>query len=134
MKYLKDKQEFTQTHPSKDILDVFDTPKNIEEVEFLCEEFTSLCPITGQPDYAKIIIKYSPLEKCIESKSLKLYLFTYRNYKGFAEKICSDILRDICFRIFPKEIMVQGHFASRGGISIKSTAMDFPMDFPLENP
>lgn len=94
------------------------TPKSNYTIEFETEEFTSLCPVTGQPDFAKIHIKYSPDKKCIESKSLKLYLFSYRNYKGFAEKIINSIKEDLVRACKPRKLEVNGYFRARGGITI----------------
>jgi 7-cyano-7-deazaguanine reductase len=83
-----------------------------------CPEFTSLCPITGQPDFATIYINYIPEKKIIESKSLKLYLFSFRNHGAFHEDCVNTILRDLATVITPKYIEVTGKFTPRGGISI----------------
>ncbi len=88
-------------------------------VEFATDEFTSLCPVTSQPDFARIEISYCPAEKCIESKSLKLYLFSYRNFEGFAEDIINRILKDLSKACRPKWMEIEGVFTPRGGISIK---------------
>ena len=90
-----------------------------------CPEFTSLCPITGQPDFGRIVIDYIPDARCIESKSLKLYLFSYRNHGGFGEAIVNRILDDVVRACSPKRATVRGSFAPRGGISIEVTA-SFP--------
>jgi 7-cyano-7-deazaguanine reductase len=87
-------------------------------VEFNCPEFTCLCPITGQPDFAKITIKYIPDVKMVESKSLKLYLFSFRNHGGFHEDSVNIILRDLINLMEPKYIEVLGEFTPRGGIAI----------------
>lgn len=87
-------------------------------VTFLCPEFTSLCPKTGQPDFAKIIINYIPNEKMVESKSLKLYLFSFRNHGDFHEDCVNIILNDLKDLMEPKYIEVIGLFTPRGGISI----------------
>jgi 7-cyano-7-deazaguanine reductase len=85
---------------------------------FECPEFTSVCPKTGQPDFAKIIIEYSPGERCLESKSLKLYLFSFRNVGMFHEHIVNRICDDIRSAIAPRWIRVTGYMNPRGGISI----------------
>lgn len=110
--------------PDEAVLEIFDnpSPSNDYRIEFETEEFTSLCPITGQPDFGKINITYIPDRKCIESKSLKLYLFSYRNFQGFAEKIINCILDDVLRACHPKKASVTGIFMPRGGISIKVEA------------
>lgn len=85
-------------------------------VTFTCPEWRSLCPKTGQPDFGTIQIIYTPNEKCIESKSLKLYLFSFSNTGMFMETICNVILQDISNACSPKNIKVIGTFNARGGI------------------
>ena len=87
-------------------------------VRFNCPEFTSLCPITGQPDFAEIIRSYGPDVKMVESKSLKLYLFSYRNHGDFHEDCVNKIMKDLIELMDPKYIEVLGVFTPRGGISI----------------
>lgn len=87
-------------------------------VQFNCPEFTSLCPITGQPDFAEIKIMYLPDEKMVESKSLKLYLFSFRNHGDFHEDCVNTIMKDLIKLMNPKYIEVIGLFTPRGGISI----------------
>lgn len=87
-------------------------------VKFNCPEFTSLCPITGQPDFATIYISYVPSVSMVESKSLKLYLFSYRNHGGFHEDCVNIIMKDLIKLMDPKYIEVWGKFTPRGGISI----------------
>lgn len=87
-------------------------------VRFHCPEMTCLCPMTGQPDYATILINYIPDQYLVESKSLKLYLFSYRNHGDFHEDTCNDILRDLVNLLDPKYMEVIGLFYPRGGISI----------------
>jgi 7-cyano-7-deazaguanine reductase len=91
-------------------------------IEFSCPEFTSLCPITGQPDFAKISITYIPDGKCIESKSLKLYLFSFRNSGMFHEEITNRILDDLVAACEPRWARVRGVMNARGGISIEVIA------------
>ena len=83
-----------------------------------CPEFTSLCPITGQPDFAEIKIQYIPDVKMVESKSLKLYLFSFRNHGDFHEDCVNIIMKDLIKLMNPKYIEVIGLFTPRGGISI----------------
>jgi 7-cyano-7-deazaguanine reductase len=87
-------------------------------VKLNCPEFTSLCPITGQPDYATIYISYIPDEKLVESKSLKLYLFSFRNHGDFHEDCVNVIMNDLITLLNPRYIEVWGKFLPRGGISI----------------
>jgi 7-cyano-7-deazaguanine reductase len=87
-------------------------------ITFDCPEFTSVCPVTGQPDFGKIIIQYIPDKLCLESKSLKLYLFSFRNYPAFHEDVTNRILSDIVRTIKPRQIIVRGEFRPRGGIAI----------------
>lgn len=87
-------------------------------VTFTCPEFTSLCPKTGQPDFAEIIINYIPDKRMVESKSLKLYLFSFRNHGDFHEDCTNIIMKDLIKLMHPKYIEVKGNFLPRGGISI----------------
>ena len=87
-------------------------------VRFNCPEFTSLCPITGQPDFAEIRIEYIPDVKMVESKSLKLYLFSFRNHGDFHEDCVNVIMKDLIKLMDPRYIEVTGIFTPRGGISI----------------
>jgi len=87
-------------------------------VRFTCIEFTSLCPITGQPDFAKLTIDYIPDHKLIESKSLKLYLFSYRNHGAFHEDCTIRIAKDLIKLAKPKWLRIKGLWFPRGGIPI----------------
>ena len=100
-------ETFENRHPELDYM-----------VKFNCPEFTSLCPITGQPDFAAIYINYIPEIKMVESKSLKLYLYSFRNHGGFHEDCVNLILKDLRALLAPRLIEVQGKFTPRGGISI----------------
>lgn len=93
-------------------------PENNYWVKLNCPEFTSLCPITGQPDFATIYISYIPNHKIVESKSLKLYLFSYRNFGEFHEDCVNRIMSDLVAILDPRYIEVWGKFLPRGGISI----------------
>lgn len=108
----------TQYNPS--VLERFGNkhPDNDYFVKFNCPEFTSLCPITGQPDFANIVISYVPDEYLVESKSLKLYLFSFRNHGDFHEDCVNIIMKDLIRLLAPKYIEVWGKFLPRGGISI----------------
>lgn len=102
------------------VLEVFQNrhPGNDYWVRFNCPEFTSLCPITGQPDFAEIRIEYIPDERMVESKSLKLYLFSFRNHGDFHEDCVNTIMKDLIAVMNPKYIEVTGIFTPRGGIAI----------------
>lgn len=100
-------ETFVNKHPDHDYF-----------VKFNCPEFTSLCPITGQPDFATITISYVPNIKMVESKSLKLYLFSFRNHGDFHEDCVNIIMEDLIKLMDPKYIEVWGKFLPRGGISI----------------
>lgn len=93
-------------------------PENDYMVTFNCPEFTSLCPMTGQPDFAEIVINYIPDVKMVESKSLKLYLFSFRNHGDFHEDCVNTIMKDLVALMEPKYIEVKGLFTPRGGITI----------------
>lgn len=93
-------------------------PGNDYWVRFNCPEFTTLCPITGQPDFAEIRISYIPDIKMVESKSLKLYLTSFRNHGDFHEDVVNTIMKDLIALMDPKYIEVTGFFTPRGGISI----------------
>lgn len=113
------KTEYRSTY-APEVLEAFQNkhPENDYWVRFNCPEFTSLCPITGQPDFAEISINYMPGEKMVESKSLKLYLFSFRNHGDFHEDCINKIMKDLIALMDPKYIEVTGIFTPRGGISI----------------
>ena len=90
-----------------------------------CPEFSSLCPVTGQPDSARILIRYVPGETCVETKSLKFYLASFRNEPAFNEEIVNRILDDLVRVMQPQELIVRGEFAPRGGIQL-TTEATFP--------
>ena len=87
-----------------------------------CPDFTSLCPVTGQPDFAEILITYVPNRRCLETKSLKLYLASYRNERSFNEEVINQILDDLVAACAPRKMRVEGKFAARGGISLTVVA------------
>lgn len=87
-----------------------------------CPEFTSMCPVTGQPDFGHLAIQYIPAKRCIESKSLKLYLASFRNQGQFAETITNRVLEDIVAACKPAYCVVKADFTPRGGIAIEVVA------------
>lgn len=91
-------------------------------IEFDCPEYTSLCPVTGQPDFGHIIVRYIPDKKCIESKSLKLYLYSFRNTNTFHEESVNTILDAVVNACSPRRAEVIGRFRPRGGIAINVKA------------
>ncbi|WP_018923622.1 preQ(1) synthase [Salsuginibacillus kocurii] len=100
-------ETFENQHPNRDYV-----------VKFNCPEFTTLCPMTGQPDFATVYVRYIPDVKMVESKSLKLYLFSFRNHGGFHEDAINTIMNDLIELMDPRFIEVWGKFTPRGGISI----------------
>jgi 7-cyano-7-deazaguanine reductase len=110
------------------MLEVFPSPHHHEGrdakyvVEITFPEFTSLCPKTGQPDFGEIKISYIPFRHCIESKSLKLYFFAYRQHGAFMEKIVNKILGDLVYVSLPRWMRVEGKFNARGGTFITVVA------------
>ena len=98
---------FSNRHPELDSM-----------VTLRCPEFTTLCPITGQPDFGELVVRYVPAAKLVESKSLKLYLFSFRNHGDFHEDVCAVVLKDLRALLSPKYIEVRGRFRPRGGIAI----------------
>ena len=108
------------TRPSKS-LETFPnpTPGRDYTIAFEAREFTCLCPMTGQPDFATVRIRYVPDETCVELKSLKLYLWSYRDEGAFHEAVTNRIADDIIEAIAPRYLQVEGDFYVRGGISTK---------------
>ena len=91
-------------------------------ITFDCPEFTSLCPVTNQPDFGHITIKYIPDGRCVESKSLKMYLYAFRNHNTFHEEVVNRVLSDVIEACDPREAIVVGEFRPRGGIALKIEA------------
>lgn len=104
-------ETFENTHPERDYMITFD-----------CPEFTSLCPITGQPDFGHLTIEYIADKTCVESKSLKIYLFSFRNHGAFHEAVTNQILDDLVLACAPRWAKITGNFRPRGGIAISVTA------------
>lgn len=115
----ENKTNYPETY-SPEVLEAFDNknPGKIAWTTFVCTEFTSLCPKTAQPDFAKIFINYVADKKMVESKSLKLYLFSFRNHGDFHEDCVQKICDDLVKLMKPKYIEVIGEFTPRGGIAI----------------
>ena len=119
LKQLGSKTKYSMDY-APEVLETFVNkhPDNDYFVKFNCPEFTSLCPITGQPDFATIYISYIPDKLMVESKSLKLYLFSFRNHGDFHEDCVNIIMKDLIKLMEPRYIEVWGKFTPRGGISI----------------
>ena len=113
------KTEYRQDY-APEVLETFENKHQTNDywVQFNCPEFTTLCPITGQPDFGEIIIKYIPDVRMVESKSLKLYLFSFRNHGDFHEDCVNIIMKALVKLMDPRYIEVTGIFKPRGGISI----------------
>lgn len=106
------------TSPSKKLKTFVNPfPERDYEIEFDCPEFTCLCPLTGQPDFARLIITYVPDRKCVELKSLKLYLWSFRNEGAFHEKVTNQILDDLVAVTRPRRLDIRGEWFVRGGIA-----------------
>ncbi len=97
-------------------------PERDYEIAFDCPEFTCLCPLTGQPDFARFRIRYVPDRRCVELKSLKLYLWAYRDEGAFHEAVTNRILNDLVSALDPRKLTVEGDFFVRGGIGTVITA------------
>jgi len=114
---------FPQT-PAVSTLDTFRNARSQRDywIRFESHDFTSLCPVTGQPDFARITIDYVPGELCIETKSLKYYFASFRNTRSFNEQVVNRILDDLVAACAPREMVVHGEFAARGGIALSVRA------------
>ena len=112
------------TEDFRDTLQVFENqyPDREYEIEIVCPEFTSVCPQTGQPDFGTLTIKYVPSERCVELKSLKLYLQKFRNEGIFYEHVTNHILDDLMAALAPRRIELRAAFTPRGGIHTTVTA------------
>jgi 7-cyano-7-deazaguanine reductase len=117
--------EYRYDHPEASMLEAFTNPQPGAPwvVGLDCQEFTSLCPMTGQPDFGRIHIHYVAGELCVESKSLKLYLGAYRNHGAFHEDCVNRIAGDLASVVRPRWLRVFGDFSSRGGIAIRPLAL-----------
>jgi 7-cyano-7-deazaguanine reductase len=111
------------------------SPGRDYEIYFECPEFTCLCPMTGQPDFATIRIRYIPNQLCVELKSLKLYLWSYRNEGAFHEAVTNKILDDLVAAVKPLWMEVEGDFLVRGGIhTVVKTIYDEEIDGVVATP
>ena len=104
------------------MLETFDAPTSCTRVRFTSDELTSLCPLTGQPDFNSIEIDYTPDARCIESKSLKLYLWSFRDKGAFCEQLAADIAAEVHRAAEPKRVRVTITQHTRGGIVTEATA------------
>ncbi len=127
--------KYSYDSPDKGILEVFNSPRQgaYFVVGLECFEFTSLCPITSQPDFGQIHILYVPGDLCVESKSLKLYLGAYRNHGAFHEDCVNTILEDLVSVMDPIYLRVLGDFNARGGIAIKPLALKWKTSLNAED-
>ena len=103
-------------------LECFPAPDHVKRVRFTTDEVTSVCPITGQPDFATVVVRYVPDRRCVELKSLKTYLQSYRQTGVFYEALVNRILEDLVAAVAPRRMEVRGEFRVRGGISSVVTA------------
>ncbi|TDU66091.1 7-cyano-7-deazaguanine reductase [Prosthecobacter fusiformis] len=110
------------------------TPGRNYTIHLSAPDFGSLCPVTGQPDAAHVEILYIPDERCVETKSLKFYLASYRNHASFNEAIVNRILDDLVAACAPKQAIVRGRFVPRGGIQLTCEARHPSREIPLEWP
>lgn len=110
--------------PDAAILETFANrnPHRRYTIELDYPEFSSLCPVTGQPDSARLLITYVPDQRCVETKSLKFYLASYRNTPSFNEDIVNRILDDLVTAVAPRQATVRGEFSPRGGIRLTAEA------------
>ena len=106
--------------PQQAKIETFPNPKPSRDyrIRLECPDFTSLCPVTGQPDFAEIFVDYVPDRLCIETKSLKLYLSAYRNVHSFNEQVINQILDDLVKACQPRHMKIEGKFVPRGGLSL----------------
>jgi 7-cyano-7-deazaguanine reductase len=111
----------TVRHPI-DHLECFDAPDGVTTVRFTTDEVMSLCPVTGQPDLSSLVIEYRPDQRCIESKSLKLYLWSFRDRKVFCEALAAEIAGEVMETAAPHEVTVSVTQHPRGGIVIEATS------------
>ena len=119
-KALGQKMQYNFNKPAPELLETFPNqhPDNLYLITLQCNEFTSLCPVTGQPDWATFKIRYVPDKLCVESKSLKLYLFSFRNHGEFHEDLTNRIAKDLFKLMQPHYLQIYGNFNARGGIAI----------------
>ena len=119
----KNESNYPQS-PDEAKLETFENqyPERDYIITFNCPEFTALCPVTGQPDFGKITIRYIADKECIESKSLKMFLFSFRNHNSFHEEVVNIVLTEIDKVCSPRWCEVEGDFMPRGGIALNVKA------------
>lgn len=122
---LGQRAQYRYDSPDTDVLETFPNPQpqQLWAVSLACLEFTSLCPVTGQPDFGRLFIDYVPGGRCVESKSLKLYLMRYRNHGTFHEDCVNRVADDLATKLAPRYLRVYGDFNPRGGIAIRPLAV-----------
>jgi len=111
----------------RDLLETFDNqfPSRDYVIEIVCPEFTSVCPKTGQPDFGTLTFTYTPEKKCVELKSLKMYLQSFRNQGIFYENVTNSILDDLVAVLHPRRLKLVASFTPRGGISTNVTVIHY---------
>ena len=105
-----------------DHVEVFPAPANVSLVRFVTDELASMCPVTRQPDLSRVVIEYVPNEHCVESKSLKLYLWSFRDRAVFAEALAAEIAGEIMLTAKPRSVRVELAQRPRGGIEVSAVA------------
>ena len=110
--------------PQQATLEAFPNPNPQRDysIRIDCPDFTSLCPVTGQPDFAEIIVEYVPDDRCVETKSLTRYRASYRNVHSFNEAVINRILDDLVAACHPRRMRIEGRFVARGGLALNVTA------------
>lgn len=111
----------TVRHPI-DHLEVFPAPANVTTVRFTSDEVASICPVTSQPDLSRVVIEYGPHQFCIESKSLKLYLWRFREMAVFAEALAAEIANEVMITVKPRWVKIELTQRPRGGIEVHAVA------------
>jgi len=111
----------TVRHPI-DHVEVFHAPDHVSTVRFTSDEVASICPVTSQPDLSKVVIEFAPDRYCIESKSLKLYLWRFRNMPMFAEALAAEIANEVMITVKPRWVKVELTQRPRGGIEVHAVA------------
>ena len=121
--------------PHQARIETFPNPKPTRDyaIRLDCPDFTSLCPVTGAPDFAEIFVEYVPDKLCIETKSLKLYLSSYRNVHSFNEQVVNRILDDLVSVSQPRKLKIEGRFVPRGGLSL-SVLAEYPAPVAAPSP
>jgi 7-cyano-7-deazaguanine reductase len=119
-----------QTREPSTKLEAFPAPPNLTHVTMRTEEWTSLCPVTGQPDFCHLTVEYEPYDRCLESKSFKLYVWSWRNRAAFVERIAEEVAGDIFDALDPHRVTVTVVQAIRGGVGITAEATRLRVALP----